>query len=106
VPSSQKANPGLNGRSLDWPRGKTLGGSSSINGLLYVRGQSHDYDQWAQFGNRGWSWNDVLPLFKKSESHQDGEVGSMEVTAELRCSSAKAFLTPIHGRRKNPGSPW
>ncbi|MEM1306167.1 MAG: GMC family oxidoreductase N-terminal domain-containing protein, partial [Pseudomonadota bacterium] len=65
-------DPGLNGRSIDWPRGKTLGGSSSINGLLYVRGQREDYDHWAQLGNRGWSYDDVLPLFKRSERHEDG----------------------------------
>ena len=63
---------GLNGRALDWPRGKTLGGSSSINGLLYVRGQKEDYDRWAQHGNRGWGYDDVLPLFKRSESHENG----------------------------------
>ena len=68
-----EADPGLNGRALDWPRGKTLGGSSSINGLLYVRGQKEDYDLWAQAGNRGWGYDDVLPLFKRSESHEDGE---------------------------------
>lgn len=66
-------DPGLNGRALDWPRGKTLGGSSSINGLLYVRGQKEDYDRWAQHGNRGWSYDDVLPLFKRSEAHEFGE---------------------------------
>ncbi|MGI9483359.1 MAG: GMC family oxidoreductase [Hyphomicrobiales bacterium] len=66
-------DPGLNDRSLDWPRGKTLGGSSSINGLLYVRGQKQDYDHWAQLGNKGWSYEDVLPLFKRSESHEFGE---------------------------------
>ncbi len=59
-----EADPGLNGRSLDWPRGKTLGGSSSINGLLYIRGQHEDYDQWRQMGNVGWSHDDVLPYFK------------------------------------------
>ncbi|MEM8842741.1 MAG: GMC family oxidoreductase N-terminal domain-containing protein, partial [Pseudomonadota bacterium] len=66
-------DPGLSGRSIDWPRGKTLGGSSSINGLLYVRGQRQDFDLWAQLGNRGWSYEDVLPYFKRSESHEDGE---------------------------------
>lgn len=65
-------DPGLNNRSLDWPRGKTLGGSSSINGLLYVRGQKEDYDLWAQHGNRGWTYEDVLPLFKRSEAHEGG----------------------------------
>ncbi|MFK7902542.1 MAG: GMC family oxidoreductase [Nitratireductor sp.] len=66
-------DPGLNGRSLNWPRGKTLGGSSSINGLLYVRGQAQDYDHWQQMGNTGWGWSDVLPLFKRAESWEDGE---------------------------------
>ena len=66
-------DPGLNGRSLKWPRGKVLGGSSSINGLLYVRGQPQDYDTWAQMGNAGWSWNDVLPLFKRAETYAGGD---------------------------------
>ncbi len=63
---------GLNGRSLKWPRGKVLGGSSSINGLLYVRGQPQDYDHWRQLGNTGWAWDDVLPYFLKSEDQQRG----------------------------------
>lgn len=77
---------GLNGRSLDWPRGKTLGGSSSINGLLYIRGQAEDYDDWASQGNQGWAWDDVLPYFKKSEdqergsSEYHGEGGPLSVT--------------------------
>lgn len=61
-------DPGLNGRSIAWPRGKTLGGSSSINGLLYVRGQPQDFDHWRQLGNQGWGWDDVLPLFKRAEN--------------------------------------
>lgn len=65
-------DPGLNGRSLDWPRGKVLGGSSSLNGLLYVRGQAQDYDRWRQMGNVGWGWDDVLPLFKRSEANERG----------------------------------
>jgi choline dehydrogenase len=60
-------DPGLNGRAIPWPRGRVLGGSSSINGLLYVRGQAQDYDHWRQLGNAGWGWGDVLPLFKKAE---------------------------------------
>ncbi|MGI9380953.1 MAG: GMC family oxidoreductase, partial [Methyloligellaceae bacterium] len=68
-----EADPGLNNRALDWPRGKTLGGSSSINGLLYIRGQKQDYDQWRQFGNAGWSYDDVLPFFRKSERHELGD---------------------------------
>ncbi|WP_298849150.1 GMC family oxidoreductase [uncultured Ruegeria sp.] len=66
-------DPGLNGRSIDWPRGKVLGGSSSLNGLLYVRGQKEDYDRWRQMGNVGWGWEDVLPLFKRSEDQERGE---------------------------------
>ncbi|CUH89670.1 Alcohol dehydrogenase [acceptor] [Phaeobacter sp. CECT 5382] len=65
-------DPGLNGRSIEWPRGKVLGGSSSLNGLLYVRGQSQDYDRWRQMGNQGWGWDDVLPLFKRSENNERG----------------------------------
>ncbi len=68
-----EADLGLNGRAVNWPRGKTLGGSSSINGLLYVRGQAQDYENWRQMGNVGWGWDDVLPLFKRSESWEDGE---------------------------------
>ncbi|MEM6588886.1 MAG: choline dehydrogenase [Pseudomonadota bacterium] len=65
-------DPGLNGRSIDWPRGKVLGGSSSLNGLLYVRGQAEDYDRWRQMGNPGWGWDDILPLFKRAETNERG----------------------------------
>ncbi|MBX2883762.1 MAG: choline dehydrogenase [Granulosicoccus sp.] len=65
-------DPGLNGRSLKWPRGRVLGGSSSINGLLYIRGQREDYDDWQEAGNSGWSYDDVLPFFKKSECQERG----------------------------------
>ncbi|WP_300060092.1 GMC family oxidoreductase [uncultured Roseobacter sp.] len=65
-------DPGLNGRSIEWPRGKVLGGSSSLNGLLYVRGQPQDYDRWRQMGNSGWGWDDVLPLFKRAENNERG----------------------------------
>ena len=65
-------DPGLNGRSIEWPRGKVLGGSSSLNGLLYVRGQPQDYDRWRQMGNVGWAWEDVLPLFKRAEKNERG----------------------------------
>jgi choline dehydrogenase-like flavoprotein len=64
--------PGLDGRSIFQPRGKVLGGSSSINGLLYVRGQHEDYDRWRQHGNSGWGYDDVLPYFKKAEDQQRG----------------------------------
>ncbi len=65
--------PGISSRSLQWPRGKVLGGSSSLNGLLYVRGQPQDYDHWMELGNHGWSYEDVLPFFKASEDQQHGE---------------------------------
>ena len=63
----------MNNRSIRYPRGKTLGGSSSINGLLWIRGQSNDYDNWRQQGNKGWGWDDVLPYFKKSENNELGK---------------------------------
>jgi choline dehydrogenase len=59
--------PGLNGRSLSYPRGKVLGGCTAINGMIYMRGQAADYDHWRQLGNVGWGWNDVVPYFRKSE---------------------------------------
>ena len=62
----------VKGRSIPIPRGKTLGGSSSINGMLYVRGNPLDYNTWAQFGNRGWSYDAVLPYFRKSEHFEPG----------------------------------
>ena len=135
---------GLNGRSINWPRGKTLGGSSSINGLLYVRGQPEDFEHWRQLGNMGWAWNDVLPFFKKSENWEGasgdvrGKGGPIQVSKNkvdrdivkawldaavnkgykwtddynqesqegvgyfqmtmangLRCSAAKAYLSPL-----------
>src|SRR5690242_19141672 len=62
-----EADPGTNGRAINYPRGRVLGGSSSINGMIYVRGQPEDFDHWSQLGNRGWSWDDVLPFFRKAE---------------------------------------
>ena len=63
---------GLNGRSLAYPRGKTLGGSSAINAMIYMRGQAADYDHWRQLGLTGWGWDDVLPVFKRVEDHVEG----------------------------------
>ena len=63
---------GLNGRSIGYARGKVLGGCSSINAMIYMRGQKTDYDHWASLGLRGWSWNDVLPVFKRSEDYEHG----------------------------------
>jgi choline dehydrogenase len=63
---------GLNGRALGYPRGRVLGGSSAINGMIYMRGQARDYDGWRQAGNTGWGWDDVLPYFKRSEDYAFG----------------------------------
>ena len=68
-----EAEPGLNGRSLNYPRGKVIGGSSAINAMVYMRGQAGDYDHWRQLGLPGWSWDDVLPYFKK---HEDSFLGA------------------------------
>jgi choline dehydrogenase len=67
-----EAEPGLNGRSLNYPRGRLLGGCTAINGMIYMRGQAADYDHWRQLGLAGWGWDDVLPYFKKSEDYAAG----------------------------------
>ncbi len=69
---STEPEPGLGNRSILYPRGRILGGCSAINGMLYLRGQARDYDQWRQMGNPGWGWDDVLPYFLKSEDHYQG----------------------------------
>ncbi|MBB3997108.1 GMC family oxidoreductase [Aureimonas pseudogalii] len=69
---STQAEAGLGGRSLNYPRGKVLGGCSSINGMIYMRGQARDYDLWRQMGCPGWGWDDVLPLFRRSEDYFGG----------------------------------
>ncbi len=67
-----EADPGLNGRESYWPRGKVLGGSSSINAMVYIRGQHADFDDWEAMGNNGWGWSDVLPYFKRAETNSRG----------------------------------
>jgi choline dehydrogenase len=84
-------DPGMNGRKIYWPRGKTLGGSSSINGLIYVRGQREDYDRWAAAGNAGWGYDEVLPYFKRLEHAVGGDPAYHGRDGPLWC-------TPI-GRR-------
>ena len=64
--------PEMHNRRISWPRGKVLGGSSSINGLIYIRGQRQDFDLWRQLGNAGWSYDDVLPYFRKAEDQERG----------------------------------
>ena len=75
-----EAEPSTNNRRMLWPRGRVLGGSSSINGLLYVRGQPADFDQWRQLGNAGWSWDDVLPYFRRSEGRIGDTAGGLHGT--------------------------
>lgn len=80
---------GIGGRHLQWPRGKVLGGSSALNGLLYVRGQKEDYDRWASLGNSGWSYKDVLPYFKKSEDQERGPSKYHGVGGPLKVSDLR-----------------
>ena len=77
-------DPGINGRQIAFTRGKVLGGSSSINGLLYVRGQKEDFDLWRQLGCTGWGWDDVLPYFRRSEDNELGVDGFRGVGGPLR----------------------
>jgi choline dehydrogenase-like flavoprotein len=101
---------GLNGRSLAYPRGKVIGGSSAINAMIYMRGQAADYDHWRQLGLSGWGWNDVLPIFKQHENHFLGAgphhaVGgewrieaprvSWQLLADFREAAAQAGIKPI-----------
>lgn len=79
-----EAEAGLNGRSIGYARGKVLGGCSSINAMIYMRGQRSDYDHWAALGNRGWGWDDVLPVFKESEDYQHGADAYHGAGGELR----------------------
>jgi choline dehydrogenase len=78
--------PNMHGRQIYWPRGRGLGGSSSINGLIFIRGQSDDYDRWAQLGNPGWDWNSVLPYFIKSEHNSRGASATHGGGGPLRSS--------------------
>ena len=79
-----EADEGLNGRRIGYARGKGLGGCSSINAMIYMRGQRSDYDHWAKLGNRGWGWDDVLPVFKRSERYQHGADAWHGTGGELR----------------------
>lgn len=85
--------PSLNNRKIYWPRGRTLGGSSAINGLVYIRGQQQDYDHWAALGNPGWRWEDCLPYFKRLE-HND--LGASATTG----TGGPVWATTIPGNNK------
>jgi choline dehydrogenase len=79
-----EVEPHLNARQLNYPRGRVIGGCSSINGMIYMRGQSADYDGWRQAGNTGWGWDDVLPYFKKAEDHFGGATATHGAGGEQR----------------------
>ena len=79
-----EAEPGLNGRTLNYPRGKVVGGSSAINAMIYMRGQAADYDHWRQLGLTGWGWDDVLPYFKRHEHHFMGDSAAHATGGEWR----------------------
>ena len=82
--------PGLNGRALNYPRGKVLGGCSAINGMIYMRGQAADYDGWRQLGLAGWGWDDVLPVFTRHEDHFLGDDRACTAPAANGGSSSRA----------------
>jgi choline dehydrogenase-like flavoprotein len=103
--------PGLNGRALNYPRGKAVGGSSAINAMIYMRGQAADYDHWRQLGLTGWGWDDVLPVFKR---HEDSFLGAgdhhsvggewriefprvkWEILEKVRAAAAQAGIRPVN----------
>ena len=80
---------GVNNRRIDWPRGKVLGGSSALNGLLYIRGDRHDYDRWQELGNKDWGYGDILPYFTKSECQENGKSKYHGVDGELKVSNLR-----------------
>lgn len=94
---------GLGGRALNYPRGRVLGGCSSINGMIYMRGQARDYDGWAAAGNPGWSWQDVLPLFKRMEDHCDGASAFHGAGGEWRVERQRLHWTLLDAFRSAAG---
>src|SRR5258706_268467 len=96
-------DPGLNGRSIGYARGKVLGGCSSINAMIYMRGQRSDYDHWAAQGLRGWSWDDVLPVFKRSEDYQHGADEFHGAGGELRVEERRVDWGNLDAGREAAG---
>jgi choline dehydrogenase len=111
--------PGLGGRALAYPRGKVVGGCSAINGMIYMRGQARDYDGWRQAGNAGWSWDDVLPYFERSEDHFAGgdelhgaggewRVEPMRLSREIldawRAAAARCGIPPVEDFNRGDNS--
>src|SRR3954454_12406366 len=95
--------PGLNGRSLNYPRGKVIGGSSAINAMIYMRGQAADYDHWRQLGLTGWGWDDVLPLFRKQTDHFLGDREHHGVGGEWRVEAPRVQWELLDAFRKAAG---
>ena len=91
-----EADPGIGGRTLHWPRGKVLGGSSSINGMLFIRGNAADYDGWAQMGARGWSYEDVLPHFRSIERYAPGDPGDRGKSGPILVEDYRTILPITH----------
>lgn len=92
---SSEPDEGSGGRRIEVPRGRMLGGSSSINGMVYIRGQRQDYDHWAQLGNRGWSWEDVLPVFKRMENYAGGSDALRGRDGPLRITDTPRHQVPL-----------
>ena len=88
-------NASLNNRVSYWPRGKVMGGSSSINAMVYIRGQQSDYDEWAQLGNDGWGWQDVLPYFRRSETNDRGADEYRGGSGPLHVGTMDRYLHPL-----------
>src|SRR5436853_686330 len=95
-----EAEPGLNARALNYPRGKVIGGSSAINAMIYMRGQTADYDHWRQLGLAGWGWDDVLPLFRKQTDHFLGESEHHGVGGEWRIEAPRVQWALLDAFRK------
>lgn len=92
--------PGLNGRSIQIARGRVIGGSSSINGMIYIRGHARDYDAWRDLGNEGWSWSSVLPYFRKSEDFFAGSDEAHGVGGPLRVEPVRVRWRPLNDFRE------
>jgi len=95
-----EAVPGLNGRALNYPRGKVIGGSSAINAMIYMRGQAADYDHWRQLGLTGWGWDDVLPFFRRQTDHFSGESAYHGVGGEWRIEEPRVRWDLLDAFRK------
>ena len=101
---NSEPEPELDGRQIIQPRGKVMGGSSSINGLLYIRGQAEDFDHWRQLGNAGWSFTDVLPYFRRAEDQQRGEDELHGVGGPLSVRDVSEGASAVRGLHRRRAS--